>query len=316
MRETRTADIGRKLNFGPPAAFLWNGRGACVFIGARSEFLGSLPRSHMRSLLLPLLLLSAASSYGTLAPATGRQLTDYSNWFAPFRVASDANVTGIPNPRADFPDSTEADTVNRDWSGFSPNWGTTGLVAPTFGVTKPITVEVVFLGESGGWWNDFGYRLNGVDYLLVDGVQAVGGRTISFGYHTFLTIDADDALDFFITGSGVKKQDGKITIGDKGGKFYTYDKTLNTGGAVQQSYYGTLDPLKSTRVVADLGSFTVLGFEDYNLTTGQSDRDYNDLLFAFRYVTETPVPEPATYGVLAAGALLGLVVLKRRHRSA
>lgn len=271
----------------------------------------------MRTLLLPLLLLSAASAHATLAPATGKQLTDYKNWFSPFIVASDGNVTGIPNPRADFPNATQADTAYRDWSGFQANFGATSLVAPSFaGATKPITVEVVFLGESGGWWNDFGYRLNGVDHLLADGAQAVDGKTISFGDHAFLTIDADDSIDFFMTGSGIKKKDGQVTVGDKGGIFYTYDKSLNTGGSTNQSYFGTLDPVKSTRVVADLGAFTIMGFEDYRVTTGQSDRDYNDMLFAFRFITDAPVPEPATYGVLAAGALLGLVAYKRRRRSA
>lgn len=272
----------------------------------------------MKSLSIPLVLLSIANAHASLAPATGAQLADYQNWFAPFSVASDANVTGIPNPRAGFPNSVQADNAFRDWSGFLPNFGATSLGAPSFGaVSGPLTVEIVFLGESGGWWNDFGYRLNGTNHLLADGLQAVGGRTVSFGDHAFLTIDAGDEIDIFMTGSGLKKQDGAITIGAKGGLFHTFDKSLNTGGSSNQSYYGTLTPLQSARAGVDLGAFTVMGFEDYNLKTGQSDRDYNDLLFAFRFIeAAAPVPEPATYGVLAAGVLLGAAAWRRRRRHA
>lgn len=271
----------------------------------------------MKTIFLTTAALVASSCFASLTPATGDRLADYNNWFAPFKVASDGNVTGIPNPRVGFPDSVQADTVNRDWSGFSENWGATSLVAPTFSGTKPVTVEIVFLGESAGWWDDFGVRVNGTNVLLADGIQAVGDQTMSFGDFTYITIDPTDDLDFFITGSGVKKQDGQITTSGLGGIFYAYDKSLNSGGSVQQSYFGTLDPLQSVGG-ANLGAFTVLGFEDTRVTSGKADQDYNDLLYAVRFLTpsSTAVPEPSTYGMFAAFMLLGLVGWRRRARSA
>ncbi len=266
--------------------------------------------------ILPLLLLSSSASFAALTPAGGELLTDYTNWFQPFRVAADSNVSGIPRPRSNFPNATQADTAFRDWSGFMPNWGATGLTAPT--VARSVTIEAVFLGESAGWWNDWGYTLNGSDYLLADGAQALGGRNILFGDHAFITLNAGDSIDFFVTGSGVRKQDGKVTLGANGGKFYTYDEALNTGGSLQQSYVGTIDPLASvTGTGTPLSTYYVLAFEDTRLTTRKSDRDYNDFLFAFRYLPSaaTAVPEPATFGALGAALLLGGVMLRHRSRS-
>ena len=281
----------------------------------------------MKTLLVSTFLLVTASVFGALAPATGGHLTDYANWFGPeFNVASDANYVGLPYPRNNVPDAVSMDIAGiRDWSGWSPNWSP-GIGDPITGLDHGLVVEAVFLGESAGWWDDWGYRLNGVDYLLADGVQAKGGRTRQFGDYTSFTLYEGDTLDFFITGSGIKRQDSAITVnGSLGGKYYVFDKTLNTpAAATKQSYYGTLTPLSSVRGPAFLGNedgtlpFTVVAFEDMNIPSGKSDKDYNDFLFAFRTGYDTPccipVPEASTYGVWAATALLGLAAGRRKRK--
>jgi hypothetical protein len=276
----------------------------------------------MKKLLIPAMLLAAASSYGALAPATGGRLTDYTNWFAPeFNVASDANYVGIPYPRNNVPNAVSMDTVNRDWSGWSPNFPV-GLTGPYTGQAGgKVKIEALFLGETAGWWDDWGYNLNGTDYLLADGIQAVGGLTRKFGDYVEFLLNPTDTLDFFVVGTQNHKQDGVITTpGSQGGKYYMFNKAWNTpAGATNQSYFGFLTPLTSVRGPEFLGDengalpFTVTAFEDINLRSN-SDRDYNDILFASRvggFIPNAPVPEPSTYGLIGAAALLGLAGYRR-----
>ena len=284
----------------------------------------------MKTILIPAFLLAVASSYAALSPATGARLTDYTHWFAPeFKVASDADwaVTPCPVWRKPAPFSD----TNRVWSGWVPNWGPTALNGPIVGVSNnagfTTQVEFAFLGETAGWWDNIGYRLNGVDHLLADGIQTVGTiKTRRFGDYWETTLNAGDRLDFFVVGTEKKTSPNGIInpVPQLGGKFFVFDQTSNIpASATMQSYYGTIAPLTNVREVNPRTglydeSWTVMGFEDIQ-TSKRSGPDYNDIVFAFRagghaLVALDPVPEPSAYGLMGAAALLALAGYRRFRR--
>ncbi|MBK8475439.1 MAG: hypothetical protein IPL39_03790 [Opitutaceae bacterium] len=205
----------------------------------------------MKKLLIPALLLAAASSYGVtsdqLTSATGLRMADYQNWFTPeFNVSSDVDFTGTPSPNLGDP-AAFAD-ANRIWSGWTPNWVPTALGGPIVGIADHhlrTKVEFVFLGETAGWWDNIGYRLNGVDTLLADGVQTLPPNvTREFGDYFELTLAAGDTLDFFVIGTETSAMNDIIDpTPTNGGKFFVFDETANDPlSASMQSYYGTLAP--------------------------------------------------------------------------
>lgn len=290
----------------------------------------------MKNLLLPCLLLASTSAFGQLlttpAPADPR-LTDYAAWFAGFKVASDDTVYGQPSPINSTP--AAENTALRTWSGWTQNWSP-GLTGPITNVDDQYTlkVEYVFLGETAGWWDDWGYRRTTpnleapptvTEDLIADGVQALAPANRWFGDYGYFNLAPGETLDFFVNGTQTTiAGDGDNPGGLDGGRYYVFDRSLNVPiSSSMQSYFGNLTPktspgLRDPKVALPGEAFTIVGFEDIRLGANWQDGDFNDFIFAFRAVLDIPqgpVPEPSTYGLIGAAALLALAGLRRFRKA-
>ncbi len=175
-------------------------------------------------------------------------------------------------------------------------------------------VTVFFIGDSAGWRNDLGYVRNpltanlsnpAVYNPLVVNLDSVTSGTPAVGTlvnNTSASINyaAGEKLDFFLNGVGDPWAAGGtwFALGTPN-QFSGVDNTLHT---------------KYKNVMIQGVSTLVIAFEDSRLST--VDGDFSDVLIAFQGITTPPVPEPSTYGLIGAAALLSLVALRRFKRKA
>lgn len=279
-----------------------------------------------------------------MTPATGNLLKDYQDWFMAdptnpganpngFKIYSDATILGQPSPALNLP------APGNPWNPLAPNGGAawTGWTYPVFSGATPdfpgpvvntdplknLFVEVVFLGETAGWTqNSFSF----VTYTpsssggLLTNVQTPGNPghvnpDHVFGSNFVITLAPGQMLDFVFTTQA-------------GSTFYLFDTQPNTPtGRLALGGFGILTPNNTYRphLITNPGSgvlapFFVVGLEDIHGTrvnpslSGFGDRDANDFIFAFRATFDRPqdvVPEPSTYGLIGAAALLGLIGYRR-----
>jgi len=178
------------------------------------------------------------------------------------------------------------------------------------------SVKVFFIGESAGWLNDLGYVVNPQSATLTSPsvynplVVNIQGNPLppasplgdgNLQDNTFATVSygAGDKLDFFLNGVGGGGIDG--------GTWFVFG-TPNQFAGGDNSIHTKYEYLTIAGV-----STLVIALEDSRRSA--ADGDFSDVLIAFQG-TGTPVPEPSTYGLIGAAALLGLVGLRRFKRKA
>jgi hypothetical protein len=239
------------------------------------------------------ILLVASTAFGQLQEPAADRLTNYLNWFAPLNPAS-----GQVAPGQESPTPHDIDNTERAWSNWVPNLAPTNLPGPIVGITDGLFCEVVFLGETGDCWGQFGYTNNGTDHLL-----SGSSADRQFGSFALPLPTERDAFDFFV----------ERTEAGSTERYYAFTHSLNSPGASPgDGYWGTLAPLASVGGASDL-PFAVLSFEHQDPRYREA-ADPALFVFAVRagaYWNDAPVPEPATYGLGAALALLALIASRR-----
>lgn len=219
------------------------------------------------------------------------------------------------------------------------NWGSAAPSRSAINAEGGL-VRVIFLGESAGWRNDFGYTYSGDpsdatgepgtgSWTVWENIQAVdtgnNPANIFFGDYFEVALAPGEAstFDLWLNGVGAGGNANPVPPTANGGVYTWFNQTnsipYNAPGnvvwsqsALQVNTY--LGMQGSTAVYRNLPTY-LASIEDWRLDTG-ADRDFTDFMVAVQILSTSDlsfgaIPEPSTYGLIAAAALLGFVGYRR-----
>lgn len=187
------------------------------------------------------------------------------------------------------------------------------------------TVRAVFLSESAMWRDSFGYSRDGnaagtQSYTVFAAAEAnptSATDNVVFGDYVDVNFaaGANKAFDFWLSAPGFGDSNGGVFTMFDPSKSSSYTAPGNVFWAQNSIAANTYVP--STGAYADVQTYLV-SFEDWRLDRG-SDRDYSDFVVGLQFFSPTgtpltPVPEPSTYSLIGASALLGLALFRRYRR--
>jgi hypothetical protein len=190
-------------------------------------------------------------------------------------------------------------------------------------ITNGGTIRTIFLGESATWLDSLGYTYSGnfagpqsftaLSHMEED--PASGNPVnVQFGNYFDVNLAAGAASTFDLWFQGENS-----TLGGDYTLFHPSNSSPSTGLGnalwAQQSIVANTWNV-SMNAYVDVATY-VVGLEDWRLDRG-SDHDYSDAVIAFQFYTLSgaliapdAVPEPSTFGLIGAGALLGLISLRK-----
>ena len=243
----------------------------------------------------------------------------YFNAFADLYVDSGAN-TAIP-----IVSGWTSSSVSTPSIAFSPTGG---------------SVKTIFLGETAGNRNDFGYvkfpnsggvtNESNLNWLVTDIENSLDGSgNIKSGQESYVHYSAGQSIDFFLYNAGNPYADQGLgawfVLGlDPVNGLEAY---LHNGAVSNYSHYKWTIESVWTRYIDENGvevegnvDTLLVSFEDFTFASTDPNQappqvipnaDYSDFIFAFQFLPSQAVPEPSTYGMIGAAALLGLVGYRR-----
>ena len=188
-------------------------------------------------------------------------------------------------------------------------------------------VRAIFVGETAGWLNDFGYTYSGVpsgqkSYTAWPRIQSFGSTkttNIKFGNYFDVNLAPGQmaSFDFWLSAPG-EMGSRPTSLTDLGGVYTAFNSSASSSSTPQYLWAASsiaVDTwIPSVSAAAPVATY-LAGIEDWRIDRG-SDRDYNDLVFAVQFYNSdgTPfiaVPEPGTWAAIA-GMLAFVFVLIRR----
>jgi len=186
-------------------------------------------------------------------------------------------------------------------------------------------VRTIFLAESATWHDSLGYTYSGAfagpqSFTAFNQMEANPASpstvNVKFGDYFDVSLLAGTASKFDLWYQGENATNG--------GDYTLFHPSNSSNSVAPGNAMWAQQSLLTNTWNATVGAYVdittyLVGVEDWRLDRG-SDRDYSDAVFALQFYTITGapdlqvVPEPATYGLVGAAALLALVALRRRSR--